>query len=238
MSETQSSLLLLFRGPMQSWGDESRFATRTSHAYPTKSGVVGLLAAALGRRREDSIDDLSLLHFGVRVDQPGSLMKDFQTATPAGAKDPLPLISRYYIANAVFLVAIGGERALLETLEKALKSPRFPLYLGRRACPANVDLVIGIVDQDIDTALREHAEWYANTRHKRLLSRIVDLPIFRDPLADENTAPRHRRRDLAVSFNPEHRKYLWREIVTAKPVRMENPDGNDVLDFFSTVVTS
>ena len=53
------SLLLLLKGPMQSWGDESRYHTRATASTPSKSGVVGLLAAAQGRRRMDPIEDLA-----------------------------------------------------------------------------------------------------------------------------------------------------------------------------------
>ena len=58
-------LLLRLSGPMQSWGDSSRFVRRTTRTEPTKSGVVGMLASALGRSREDALDDLAQLEFGV-----------------------------------------------------------------------------------------------------------------------------------------------------------------------------
>ena len=72
-------LLLKLAGPLQSWGSASRFTDRGTQHEPTKSGVVGLLAAALGRRRTASVDDLASLRFGVRIDQPGTLQDDFQT---------------------------------------------------------------------------------------------------------------------------------------------------------------
>ena len=51
----KSSLLLLLKGPMQSWGDESRYQTRATATTPTKSGIIGLIAAAQGRRRTDPV---------------------------------------------------------------------------------------------------------------------------------------------------------------------------------------
>ena len=74
-------LLLRLAGPLQSWGSASRFTRRGTDPQPTKSGIVGLLAAAEGRRREDPIEDLSGLRLGVRVERPGVLIGDFQTAT-------------------------------------------------------------------------------------------------------------------------------------------------------------
>ena len=64
-----STLLLRLAGTLQSWGDDSKFEIRRTEKEPTKSGVIGLLAAALGRRRDESLDDLIQLKFGVRVDK-------------------------------------------------------------------------------------------------------------------------------------------------------------------------
>lgn len=75
-----SVLVLRLAGPMQSWGSSSRFTRRSTEAFPTKSALVGLLAAAQGRRRSDPIEDLAELRFAVRVDQPGQLLRDFHTA--------------------------------------------------------------------------------------------------------------------------------------------------------------
>ena len=77
-----STLLLRLSGPMQSWGASSRFKQRATEQVPTKSGVLGLLAAAQGRQRTDDLQDLAALTFAVRVDQPGSLLRDYQTAQP------------------------------------------------------------------------------------------------------------------------------------------------------------
>ncbi|MFB7513053.1 type I-E CRISPR-associated protein Cas5/CasD [Streptomyces sp. NPDC056144] len=70
-------LLVRLAAPLQSWGVSSRFARRDSHARPTKSGVVGLCAAALGRDRSDRVDDLAGLVFGVRADHPGTPVRDY-----------------------------------------------------------------------------------------------------------------------------------------------------------------
>ena len=64
-----STLLLRLAAPMQSWGTDSKFEWRRTERAPTKSSVIGLIAAALGRMRNESIDDLKALRFGVRVDK-------------------------------------------------------------------------------------------------------------------------------------------------------------------------
>ena len=48
-------LLLRLAGPLQSWGVKSRFTVRATELAPTKSGIIGMLAAAVGRRRTDPI---------------------------------------------------------------------------------------------------------------------------------------------------------------------------------------
>ena len=68
------TLLLRLVGPMQSWGTTSRFDQRDTGKEPSKSGVVGLLAAALGIDRENwtDLEPLTRLSMGVRHDRPGS----------------------------------------------------------------------------------------------------------------------------------------------------------------------
>jgi len=75
-----TTLLLRLAGPMQSWGTQSRFDHRDTGLEPSKSGVVGLLCAALGRPRAADGSDLAALRMGVRVDREGVLKVDYQTA--------------------------------------------------------------------------------------------------------------------------------------------------------------
>ena len=126
-------LLLRLAGPLQSWGVKSRFTVRATELAPTKSGIIGMLAAAVGRCRTDPIEDLLSLRFGVRKDQPGRVIRDFHTARTLDGKTSMPLSERYYLADAVFLAGIEGDTALLEGLDEALRHPFFPLYLGRRS---------------------------------------------------------------------------------------------------------
>ncbi|MCL4790038.1 MAG: CRISPR-associated protein Cas5, partial [Verrucomicrobia bacterium] len=48
MSANDACLALLLDGPLQSWGHASRFERRTTALHPTRSGVLGLIAAAMG----------------------------------------------------------------------------------------------------------------------------------------------------------------------------------------------
>ena len=152
MSDT-ASLVLRFAAPLQAWGAASRFIRRDTRAEPSKSGVIGLLAAAQGRRRCQPIDDLAAATVGVRTDRAGEVLRDYHTvsdyrgqpllSTATNAKGqqkrttyPNKVTTRYYLSDAVFVVAVHHlDRYLLKDLAAALAAPAFPLSLGRRSCP-------------------------------------------------------------------------------------------------------
>lgn len=229
-----STLLLKLKAPMQAWGSESRYTTRHTHTEPTKSGVLGLLAAAQGRRRTDPLEDLAELRFGVRVDQPGTLQRDFQTAIDWRTGKSQPLSTRYYLADAIFVAGVEGEADLLERLRMALHSPHFPLFLGRRSCPANHDILIGLSDMELEQALRDE-RWHASAHHRGERGKSVDLPLYLDGKPGSSGEP---RRDVPVSFDPTHRRYGWRQVDAPEPVAKPNAHGREVVDpFFEAVAT-
>ncbi|WP_434581810.1 type I-E CRISPR-associated protein Cas5/CasD [Carbonactinospora thermoautotrophica] len=133
------TLLLCFDAPLQSWGTMSRFVVRDTVTEPTKSGVVGLLAAALGVARDDTdgIARLAALRLGVRVDREGVVERDYHTVqnvpTTAGTGHRTVVTERYYLADALFLVGLEGEPGLLAELYQAVQRPRWPLFFGRKA---------------------------------------------------------------------------------------------------------
>lgn len=115
-----ATLLMRLQGPMQSWGTTSRFDERDTQLEPSKSGVLGLVCAALGRDRSEPLEDLASLRMGVRVDREGIPLRDYQTATgvlvASGKADPRRTVvsPRHYLADAVFLVGLEGrDQALL-----------------------------------------------------------------------------------------------------------------------------
>ena len=129
------TLLIPLVGPMQAWGSRSRLSDRDTHREPTKSGVLGLVCAALGRGRGEPLDDLRALRFGVRADRPGQPQRDYQTAqeTP---ESTATLSVRHYLADARFLAGLeGDDLTLLREIEAALKNPVWTLSLGRKSYP-------------------------------------------------------------------------------------------------------
>jgi CRISPR system Cascade subunit CasD len=135
------TLLLRLVGTMQSWGTTSRFDQRDTGKEPSKSGVVGLLAAAMGIDRENWVDVEPLTHLamGIRHDRPGMPKRDYQTAQQIISADrskihETAVTTRDYLADAAFLVGLVGEdRILLERIHAALLNPVWPLFLGRKS---------------------------------------------------------------------------------------------------------
>lgn len=222
-----TTLLLRLAGPMQAWGDSSRFTRRDTRAFPTKSGVLGLLAAADGRRRTDPIEDLVGLRFGVRLDQPGTVIKDFQTAYNPVRNKVMPLSNRYYLSDAAFLAGVEGDTALLEGLSEALDDPRFPIYLGRRSCPAEGQINLGLTEVPLEVALRTQ-EWLASAWYRKTQSNPVMLELLVDALPEDTDAV-EAMRDLPFSFDPTYRNYGWRDVAHRPWVEMTNAVGTPVV---------
>lgn len=157
------TLLLRLAGPMQSWGTTSRFDQRDTGKEPSKSGVIGLLAAALGIDREDweQLAPLAQLAMGVRHDRPGVLKRDYQTAQNIISADrskthKTAVTFRFYLADAVFLVGLEGpDRAMLESAHEALRNPVWPLALGRKSYVPSEPIWLegGLVDAALLEAL-------------------------------------------------------------------------------------
>ena len=212
-------LVLRFSGPMQAWGDSSRFTRRLTRHEPTKSGVVGLLAAALGRSREESVDDLAQLELAVRVDQPGKIIRDFQTERLEDGK-ALPLSHRFYLSDAKFLVALGGPLEFLLELKDALLAPRWPLFLGRRSCPPDAPVFVRLLEENVDVRdVLADEPWCVSERNRRRregeeLEMVCDA---RDGEACESQA------DYPLSFSLTGRRYSCRPVVR---FRVPNPDGS------------
>ena len=153
--------LLLFRlyGNLASWGEIAVGESRHSANYPSKSAILGLLAAALGIQREDEAQQQTLqtgYQIAVEVFSGGQLLRDYHTTqvpdsvgkfTYRTRRDELVLgkerlgtilSSREYRSDALAVVAVRAfdlaPFSLAELKEKLLK-PVFHLYLGRKSCP-------------------------------------------------------------------------------------------------------
>jgi CRISPR system Cascade subunit CasD len=171
-----NTLFLRFEAPLQSWGERAQWSERDTAPEPTKSGIVGLLACALGWADDERIVALSrAIRVGVRCDhiaQPTTLT-DFHTVG-GGYTEPQLLTGagkpkrsngrphteptkRYYLMDACFLVAAQSTTAHIDKLAEAVQSPVWPVFLGRKSCVPTRPVYDGVGDHaTLEDALRDH----------------------------------------------------------------------------------
>ena len=221
-------ILLRLSGPLQSWGTQSRFHLRDTAAYPTRSGVLGMLAAACGIPRGADLGDLADLDLTIRVDRPGVRILDFHTIggglprdwtvpTAEGARRPEDgatiVTRRHYLADAAFTAAITGPTGVLERVLHALAHPVWQPFLGRRSCPPEQPLLLGGIRDDATdellrvpiarTAPRNSDDVAIDVIASRPLPHVATTPA-RTALADDPVTTLvgergFRRRDVYIS---------------------------------------
>ncbi len=208
-----SVLLLRLEGPLQAWSAQGKLGVRDTEREPTKSGVLGMLGAALGMPREDdaTLATLAGLVMAVRVDRAGSLLRDYHTAgggrfrgekyTVFGTSDCVPT-QRYYLQDAIFTAALEGDAGLIARLADAVRAPRYPLFLGRRACPPSAPPFLAVVEASIRDAAR--AAPLASRCDPGALRLVIESR------GGEGDA----RYDVPLSFAQAERRYGRRYVIT------------------------
>ncbi len=160
MSEVYT-LLLKLEGPMQSWGYRSRFDYRDTALEPTRSGVIGLVCAAMGIACGEDISQFDVIRMGVRVDREGRVERDYHTAldvikADSSGTDTVVSI-RDYLSDASFTVGLeSGDQELLQKIAEKLLSPSWTLFLGRKAFPLAVPPIIESSNPVKGGTLEEH----------------------------------------------------------------------------------
>jgi CRISPR system Cascade subunit CasD len=225
------TILLKFSGPLQSWGTSSHFEIRHTDLYPSKSAVLGMIAAALGYRREESekIRKLNLLHFAVRTDQEGHVEDDYQTAhkykfNPDPTVERTYVTRRYYLEDAVFVAAVGHENdQWIDEIVYALRHPYFQLYMGRRSCPLPEDFILNVTEQDVITSLKQEplqsSDWYSK-RNSGTVFIYADAQLLPGKTAG-------LRRDAIASLSWEERSYVWRQEAETHMKVLNKPGEHD-----------
>lgn len=152
-------LLFTLYAPLASWGDIAVGEVRGSWDRPSRSAVLGILAAALGIDRADQAAHDALdggYGVAVRLDVAGVALVDYhtvQTVSQNAAKGAIGapraemlaagdretiLSRRTYRQDAVASVAVwarDGARWPLQSLAAALRMPCYVLYAGRKSNP-------------------------------------------------------------------------------------------------------
>ncbi len=205
-----NTIFLRLEAPLQSWGERARWSVRDTASEPTKSGIVGLLACALGLSADEEVRALSRdLRVGVRCDRAGTSVVDYHTVG-GGYKEPVLLTAegkpkrssgrphaeqtwRTYLCDASFLVAVQAAPALVERLSSAVQAPVWPYFLGRRCCVPVRPVLDGVGDHpSLQSALEARGvERWPDGEVKEMRVRAV-----LECLPDEGGV---RRRDEIVS---------------------------------------
>ncbi len=213
-------LLMRLYGPLASWGDIAVGESRHSVVSPSRSALVGLLAAALGIDRGDDAAQAALAlgyRFGVKLECSGSPLRDFhtvQTGVPgrkerfrsrrqalAADKVDTLLSTREYRCDSLAIVAVEATQGApfsLEQLASALRQPHFTLYLGRKSCPLALPLAPRLTDAD---NLRNALD---DTKYQSLLALLAHDPAQQWPNAADRRA-----------FAPGQYRYYWEDGMTA-----------------------
>ena len=147
-------LLLRIEGPLQSWGENSKWDDRDTSSVPTKSGIIGLISCCMGLQRDDRyiLNLQSMLSIAIRADIPGLIGVDYQTIKAEQLmnangkykpeKSNTIISHRQYIQDASYLVVISSpDNSLLDKIDYALKHPHWVPYLGRKSCVPTVPLI-------------------------------------------------------------------------------------------------
>ena len=207
----QEYLILRLQGPMQSWGEHTFEGKRPSGNFPTRSGLLGLLGACLGIRRNDRArlqqladsigfavlkeDRFVVNGFGKKVPLPIIKTTDYHTVRDA-REDYVGLKShetiqtwREYLFDAAYTAAIWNTDTAyisLNELEQAVKAPLFTPYLGRRSCPLSRPLYETRVNaENACSALRQSVSTcgtiYTEEEGVVRTIRVRDVPLINRP---------------------------------------------------------
>jgi CRISPR system Cascade subunit CasD len=245
-------LALSLEGALQSWGERARWSVRDTANEPTKSGIVGLLAACLGwgSQKDGDIAELArTITLGIRIDRPGRALIDFHTVgggrPPTGVmsaerhdvvkrtgkiKEPETITSRRaYLADASFLAVVGGPSDVLDRLARASNDPIWPPFLGRKSCPPSIPLrPVRLEARDLESALAQvPLRLRPSERPTKQLRAVVEVP----PGAPLDRSGLHtRRQDVPLSL--VYRQFGFRTVretlidVASLPKATDFPEGH------------
>ena len=203
-----NTLFLRLEGPLQAWGERGRWSIRDTALEPTKSGVIGLIACALGYNADAQITPLAeKTLMGVRCDIPGQIITDYHTVgggydyptlltaagkpkTGSGGRPHNEISWRDYLSGASFLAALRSEdEDLIAQMARALQNPVWPIYLGRKSCPPSRPVFDGAGDfRSLQEAL-EKGNWERKPPKTTTVRGVIETDALRGV----------RRRDQPIS---------------------------------------
>ena len=181
-------LALYLRAPMQSWGASSKFGDRGTLDAPTRSGLLGLIAAACGIDKNDEAHDrewlaqaakltVTIFAFrrgnrmtdyhtvGARYDKDNPWQKRMIPTTADGKPRGTDLTHRDYLTDSVFGAVLSGDDDLVAEMAAGLANPVWGVWLGRKSCIPTEPILSGVFDSEeaareaLAGRLRGSLEW-------------------------------------------------------------------------------
>ena len=227
-----AALAFVLDSPLQSWGVDSRYQQRDTAAFPTKSGLLGLLAAALGIDKNAPEEASRLAPFAAlrltviraALDQPrpGGRLSDFHTigggydsnvpwqklSTPrkaGGGAFGTVITRRTYLTGCSFIAILEGDRSVLFSAASALTDPVWGLWLGRKAC---------IPSRPLAPTLESTAQQAFDTLRLRLKLPAAPLASF-----DRQMEPDQSDASPDVFYQPDQPQAFGKRTYLSRPVR-------------------
>lgn len=176
MAEQNQYLAMLLDAPLQSWGYMSRFDRRTTLSYPTRSGIIGMLCAAMGidRNESEKLERFKEIRMTTFVLNQGGRLIDYHTVGGGWQKDinskmivpktngkPGDTVQtwREYMEDSKYLVMLKDKPSFLEEIGQALQNPQWGIWLGRKACIPATPVYQGIFN-DLESAIQKLENLY------------------------------------------------------------------------------
>ena len=227
MTKRKRLLILRLEGPLQAWGEQSKWDFRDSSSLPTKSGIVGLLGCALGEPRNSVmlVELAQSIEVAVRADRAGVRFVDFHTVQgQLQGKDGTVLMSaegkskkggntiltpRAYLQDACFTVFIETSEIWHDRIVAALKNPKWCIYLGRKSCVPSRPV--------LECENAEYASLIDAVKQYPAVVRADHVMQFECSTLDETTASVLRSDDLVGVNRQFDLRRVWRGVVREVP---------------------
>lgn len=214
------ALAFYIDAPLQSWGASSKFQYRESNAFPTKSALVGIIAAAMGIDKNSEHEEaelkplINLIATVVKIQKTGrpvTRITDFHTVgggydkksslekmhippKASGAAFGTVITKRSYLNDAAFIAILEGEQSLLENVQSALFDPTWGVWFGRKTCLPASPLTPTLAD-DAQSALDQLLE---------RLPQHAPTPLEQFEYQQETTDGTFYQSDQPVAFGQHH----------------------------------
>lgn len=163
MSSGMAYLALRLDGPLQAWGISSQFERRTTSLFPSKSGITGMICAALGLTKGsdpegDALRTMAaaeMLSIAMPKSRPMQRLRDFHTVehTRRASNNPnkdAVQTWREYLLDARFAVVLQLPAEFADKAGAALVNPVWGIWLGRKNCIPTEPIYRGTFESEAD----------------------------------------------------------------------------------------